>query len=145
MDKKVTYSKVLPIVTGVIFIAVIILCFTMPMADYTQGTVYVTALTASAGCFTGVCVWYMKKAQSENAYKLQMSMYREQAKLELENLEKRLEIERKFNITKEQIDLQRMDSQLDDMTQDSFMDVQNCVDMAKSEADSSVEMSQCLG
>ena len=142
MNKKISYSKILPVITGSIFVFVIVFSLLTPYMTYDLGTVCVTAITASAGCFTGTCVWYMKKAQAENAYKLQMAVYKEQARLELENLEKRFEIKQKFGVSKDDIDMQRMDSQLDDMTLDSFESVKSTVNMAADEANSSIDVSQ---
>ncbi len=144
MDKKVTYSKALPIITGLVFIGVVLYVILNPAADYYTANTHVTAITASAGCFTGVCVWYMKKAQAENAYKLQMELYKEQAGLELENLRQRLAIQREFQIGKDEIDRERIDSQLDDIVQDSFRKARNTVDNAESEAGASAELSQYI-
>lgn len=141
MDKKRTYSKALPIVTGIIFIAVLISSFMATSDSYSASEIYVTAITSSAACFTGSVIWYMKKAQRENVYKLQTELYKTQARLELENLEKRLQLEQKYHVTRDELDRQRMDSQLDDMAQSTLMNAQSFLEEEKTDVNTAPEFS----
>ena len=87
-----TYSKKLPIVTGIIFIFVVIFCLLHP-SNYESATVYVTAITASGGVFAGNVIYYNKKSMVENVAKIDMSCYSKKAKIELDTLERKLQLQ----------------------------------------------------
>lgn len=125
-----TYSKKLPIVTGAIFIFTLIFCL-LSGGDY---TVRMTAITTTASAFTGTIIWYLKKAQVENTYKLDMSSYKEKAKVELDHLENLIRIKKEYEINDTEIDEMYFKSDLDDMTREAFQKIRTNVDTAQADA-----------
>lgn len=131
-DGGLTYSKKLPIITGVIFAFVVVFCLVFGNG-YEMGTVYVTAITVSGGCFTGVLVSYLRKAQAENVYKLDVASYKDKSEVELSQLEKIVELQKKYGITEDDIIEARMKSSLDEMLSEDFQKVRNNIDNAKTD------------
>ena len=142
-DTCLTYSKKLPIITGIIFAFTVVFC--LLFANYEMTTVYVTAITATGGCFTGVLVRYMSKAQAENVYKLDIASYKDKSEVELTQLEKIVELQKKYGITEDDILNARLKSDLDEMLNEDFQKVRNNVDNAKADATRPVEEMEFKG
>lgn len=138
MNKKITYSKLLPIVTGAVFIFTLLYCLLFG-SDYSS-TILVTALTASAGAFTGTCVWYMKKAQSENMYKLKIALFDHEYNNELDYLEKVIVLKQKYNVSDLEINEIKANSIIDDLKDDAFRSINGSIDSLMEDANTPTEM-----
>ena len=104
-NKNVTFSKVLLIVTGLIFVAVGIFVGYI----YTSGKIangYDTAalITVSGTIFASCLCWYSKKSASENHYKLRMSLYKESAEVRYDFNKRMVELMKENDLTQEDID-----------------------------------------
>lgn len=105
------YSKALPIVTCLIFIACLTFGFISQKNNVMDTTFSVTAVTVSGGIFGTTVLWYMKKAQSENNIKLRGFAYEKETQERIKYLEKELELKSKYgeieideNFTQEALD-----------------------------------------
>lgn len=116
MDKRLQYSKILPIVTGLIFIAVLIKGLSIDLDTMTDTAVFVTAITVSGGIFGATLKYYMNKSQAENVYKLKLGLYKEASKEHYKYNEKMYELKYRFKQIKE------FDDELDDIIARNFED-----------------------
>lgn len=141
-DKKFSYSKILPITTGSIFLIVIIFSFIaigFPDDFGNSAAVLGTMLGAAGGVFGSSIIWYMKKAQAENVYKLDLAVFKEKSALELEQYEKILQIKDKYHLTDVEFNQLQYETDLDDMTRDSFQRMQNNVTQSIQDANMTQE------
>lgn len=90
------YSKALPIVTCLIFIACLAFGFYLQKNNVMDTTYAVTAVTVSGGIFGTTVLWYMKKAQSENNIKLRGFAYEKETQERIKYLEKEMELKVKY-------------------------------------------------
>lgn len=78
-DKKIQYSKLLPILS----LAVLCWClYEGYKTDFTQimdVSFYISSITIVGSLTITSWVWYLKKAQAENIYKIKLGLYREVA------------------------------------------------------------------
>ena len=124
------YSKVLPIVTGIIFLG----CLFLPI--YFSGidtSIFVSAIGISGSIFGSSIIFYLKKAQVENTYKIKISLYEKAAEICLNFNVKMTEIKHKYG----EIDGFK---DLDDIMGDSFSDVSQTVNNAMDDASSPVDL-----
>ena len=77
-------------------------------------TVYVTAITISGGIF-GVCLKaYMSKSKAENIYKIQKTMYEDIMNIKLKYNEGMMQLQQRYNLTQDDIDMNEAVSPLND-------------------------------
>lgn len=118
------YSKVLPIVTGIIFLA----CLGLPIYFRDIDTsIFISAIGISGGIFGSSIIFYLKKAQVENTYKIKISLY-----------EKAAEVRLKYN--KEMASINNMQDDMQDIMEDALSDAKQTVDSAMDEAASPIEL-----
>ena len=114
-DKKVTFSKILLIVTGAIFVSVGIFVGYMygsgKIANAYDTTAIVTLITVTGTIFASNLCWYSKKSASENHYKLRMSLYKESADVRYEFNEKMAKLIKDNDLT--QCDIDEIESKSD--------------------------------
>lgn len=131
------YSKLLPILTGMLF--GITLGFSilegLSVTDYSGGsTIFVTALTVSGGVFGSSIIWYMKKAQVENIFKVKSTLYKIISHEQIKYAEEMLRLQEEYNVSKDKIRSLDLDSQLDDLKQSAMMDMNGSIEQAMSDA-----------
>ena len=140
-QKKFTYSKIIVLITGLIFIACIsfsaYLYISEKITSVYDATALVTMITVSGSIFGSNLCWYSKKAASENQYKFRMSLFSDSAKVRLDYNEKMMQLMKKYNLSQEDIDRINESGDLDEMMDTSLQDVVSGLDSAKDEADSS--------
>ena len=122
-EKKFQYSKLLPIITGIIFIGCLYHVFSVNLENYVDLTVMATCVTVSGGIFGSTILGYVKKAQSENNVKLKIELYKTASRERLKYNEQMMILKKKYEFSDEQI-----------------MELENESPMAESEAESPVEM-----
>lgn len=107
------YSKLLPILTGLFF--GVTLGFSilegLSVTDYGGGsTIFVTALTVSGGVFGSSIIWYMKKAQVENVFKVKSTLYKTISEEQIRYAEEMLRLQEEYKVSQDKIRSLDMDS-----------------------------------
>lgn len=105
MDKKnkFTYSKWLPITTGIVFIICLAIGFSVDASNVYDVSIFVTAISVS-GAIWGTCIVnYSKKASSENAYKMKSAFYKEATRERLYFNEQMMILKQKYSMTDEDV------------------------------------------
>lgn len=116
MRDKLQYSKILPIVTGIIFVAVLFKGLNINFETITDTAIFATAITVSGGIFGSTLKHYMNKSQAENVYKLKLGLYKDASKEHYKYNEKMYELKNKYGLVK------TIEDDLDDVILRSFED-----------------------
>lgn len=130
--KKFTFSKLWLVITGIIFIVVIMCTFIISFfqIDVFDTTVYVSAITASGAIFGANLGWYAKKSTYENHYKLRMSMYRDLVNNRLYYNNEMMKLRKRYGLAAEDI------SEIEDSGEiDDIMESESSNDIEKSNSD----------
>lgn len=137
-EKKFTYSKLIVLITAIIFVFCLLLSFyaflTSSVDTAIDTTVLVTAITVSGSIFGSNLCWYSKKAAGENNYKLRISLYQESSKARLEYNEKMMELMQKYNISEEDINNFDADSDIKGMMDNALNDTISNLDENRDDA-----------
>jgi len=139
-DKKVTFSKILLVVTGVIFVAVGIFVAYMygsgKIANAYDTTAIVTLITVTGTIFASNLCWYSKKSASENHYKLRMSLYEESANVRYDFNEKMAKLMKEYKLTQYDVDDIENKSNCDEFMNDALTNTVMELDTLQSMSDS---------
>lgn len=134
------YSRMLPVLTGAVFIYVLWKSFHINIEDFVDASIYVTAITSSAAIWGSSIIWYSKKRLSENAFLLRMQLYKESSKQRLWFNRKMVELMEEYRL--DENDMMRLNEfgEIDDMMNNAMNDVIQVVDTSQSEADQPNEL-----
>lgn len=137
---KHIYSRILPVLTGAVFIYVLWKSFHINIEDFVDASIYVTAITSSAAIWGSSIIWYSKKRLSENAFLLRMQLYKESSKQRLWFNRKMVELMEEYRLNEN--DMMRLNEfgEIDDMMNNAMNDVIQVVDTSQSEADQPNEL-----
>ena len=137
---KHIYSRMLPVLTGAVFIYVLWKSFHINIEDFVDASIYVTAITSSAAIWGSSIIWYSKKRLSENAFLLRMQLYKESSKQRLWFNRKMVELMEEYRL--DENDMMRLNEfgEIDDMMNNAMNDVIQVVDTSQSEADQPNEL-----
>lgn len=138
-EKKLQYSKLLPVISIAIFIACLYKGYTADFSTMIDASFYVTAISLSGGIVGTVFIWYMKKAQSENVVKLKTELYRVASQERLNYNEQMILLKSKYMLSDEELMEIESDSPMDDFESNALSDIESYVNEIQSDADSSVE------
>lgn len=129
------YSRMLPMLTGAVFIYVLWKAFHIHIEDFVDASIYVTAITSSAAIWGSSIIWYSKKRLSENAFLLRMQLYKESSKQRLWFNRKMVELMEEYRL--DENDMMRLNEfgEIDDMMNNAMNDVIQVVDTSQAEAD----------
>lgn len=138
-SKKIQYSKIITLLTFILFCGCIIKCFLVDISTAYDLSVYATIVTSSGAlCLTSV-VWYLKNSQAEKVAKIKADTYRIISEERFKYNEKMLELKSRYKYTEEEIFEIENDSPLDELEQDALNSLNLSVDCAMDEATSSIE------
>lgn len=138
-NKKFQYSKILPLITFVLFCGCVIKCFSVDISTAYDLSVYATIITSSGAlCLTSV-VWYLKNSQAEKVARIKSETYKVISEERFKYNEKMLELNRKYKYTEEEILEIENNSPLDELEQDALNSLNSSIDSAMEEATSSIE------
>lgn len=97
-DKWLQYSKLIVIVSGIVFISILVYCLSVDYSTVLDVSIYSVAITITGGIFGSSIVWYEKKAQVENVAKIQLRHIKEVSKVEFETYEKKVRLQKELGI-----------------------------------------------
>ena len=143
-EKKLTYSKLIVLITAIIFIVCLLLSFyaflTSTVDNAIDTTVLVTSITVSGGIFGSNLCWYSKKAAGENNYKLRMALYKDSTETRLKYNEEMMKIMKKYDISEEDIEKINDSTDIDDMMDNALNDTVSNLDENRDDCSSLNEM-----
>jgi hypothetical protein len=143
-EKKLTYSKLIVLITAIIFIVCLLLSFyaflTSTVDNVIDTTVLVTAITVSGGIFGSNLCWYSKKAAGENNYKLRMALYKDSTETRLKYNEEMMKLMKEYDISEEDIEKINDSTDIDDMMDNALNDTVSNLDENRDDCSSLNEM-----
>lgn len=123
MKNKAQFSKILTILSAVLFIWCLSEGFNTHFGELYDTTVYVTSITVSGGIF-GLCLKsYMSKAKAENIYKVQHGMYEDIMDIKLKYNERMMQLTQQYQMTQSDVDMVDIDSPITEGTNDIINDM----------------------
>lgn len=127
MNNKVQFSKILTILSVILFIWCLFEGFNTHFGEIYDTTVYVTSITVSGGIF-GLCLKsYMSKAKAENIYKVQHGMYEDIMNIKLKYNERMMQLTQEYQMTQSDVDMMDVDSPINDGVNDIMNDMRENV------------------
>jgi membrane protein insertase Oxa1/YidC/SpoIIIJ len=127
MNNKVQFSKILTILSAILFIWCLLEGFNTHFGEVYDTTVYVTSITVSGSIF-GLCLKsYMSKAKAENIYKVQHGMYEDIMNIKLKYNERMMQLTQEYQMTQSDVDMVDMDSPINDGVNDIMNDMRENV------------------
>lgn len=139
-DKGLSYSKILIIITSILFVVCLVVGFKGVKNNVLDTAVYVTAISVSGGiCGTSI-LYYFKKAQAENTMKLRIAIYQAVAKERLKFNESMMILMNEYNMSED--DVYHMESTYSDMDgfmNESIMNLDSSAEMTMQSATSEIE------
>ena len=138
--EKFQYSKLLPIITGIIFVGCLYHVFSINLENYVDLTVMATSITVSGGIFGSTILGYVKKAQSENNVKLKIEMYKVASSERLKYNERMMILKKKYEFSDEQISEIEIESPMNGYENEALSAIQSTINMAECEAETPVEI-----
>jgi hypothetical protein len=138
-SKKIQYSKIITLLTFVLFCGCVIRCFFVDISSAYDLSIYAAIITSSGGlCLTSV-VWYLKNSQAEKVARIKADTYRIISEERYKYNEKMLELKSKYKYTEEDILDIEDDSPLDELENDALNSWNSSIDSSMEEAVSSIE------
>lgn len=127
MKNKVQFSKILTILSFIMFVWTLYCGFSASFNQLYDISVYVTAITVSGGIF-GVCLKsYMSKSKAENIYKVQKTMYEDIMDIKLYYNEEMMKLIQKYNLNQEDINMADNTSYIDNGVDNIVGDMQESI------------------
>lgn len=143
MDKKkkrkIEFSKIITILSIVLFGIVLYKSFTFSATDYMDTAFIVTAITVTGGICGTCIVWMLKKSQSENVIKIRMGMYEDIKRVELDFNEQMLMLKKKYNVTEEDLSDVLNDGNIDDFVNEILQETNSKMIEYDNDANSIIE------
>lgn len=137
--KKIQYSKIITLLTFILFCGCIIRCFTIDISSVYDLSLYVAIVTSSGTVCLTTGVWYMKNSQAEKVANIKADTYRIISEERYKYNKRMLELKSKYRYTDEEIFEIENDSPLDELEQDALDSMNSSIDSAMEEAVSSIE------
>lgn len=138
-NKKIQYSKIITLLTFILFCVCIIRCFTIDISTAYDLSLYVAIVTSTGTVCLTTAVWYMKNSQAEKVARIKSDTYKVISNERYEYNKKMLELKSKYKYTDEEIFEIENDSPLDELEQDALNSMNSSIDSAMDEATSSIE------
>lgn len=127
MKNKVQFSKILTILSFMMFVWTLYCGFSASFNQLYDISVYITAITVSGGIF-GVCLKsYMSKSKAENIYKVQKTMYEDIMDIKLYYNEEMMKLIQKYNLNQEDINMADNTSYIDNGVDNIVGDMQESI------------------
>ena len=137
--KKIQYSKIITLLTFILFCGCIMRCFTIDISSVYDLSLYVAIVTSSGTVCLTTGVWYMKNSQAEKVANIKADTYRIISEERYKYNKRMLELKSKYDYADEEIFDIENDSPLDELEQDALDSMNSSIDSAMEEAVSSIE------
>lgn len=127
-NPKIQYSKILPIISLVLFCAVLVKVMNVDYTNYFDTAVYVSAITVSGGIFGMIVKSYNAKSKAENVSKIQLAMYHDTMKTRLWYNEQMALIKQQYGMTDNDMSEIEADSPIDDISEEQINEMKQTLD-----------------
>jgi hypothetical protein len=127
-EPKFQYSKILPIISLVLFCIVLAKTMCVDYTDYFDTAVYVSAVTVSGGIFGMIVKSYNSKAKAENVSRIQQAMYHDTMKTRLWYNEQMCKIKKEYGLTDSDIQEIEDKSPIDDISEEQVNEMKQTLD-----------------
>lgn len=139
-NKKFQYSKILPLITFILFCGCVIKCFSIDISNVYDLSVYAAIITSSGTlCLTAI-VWYLKNSQAEKVARIKSETYKVISEERFEYNKKMLELKSKYKYDDEEIFGIENNSPLDELEQDALNSMNASIDSIMDESISPIEI-----
>ena len=137
--KGIQYSKILPLISVILFCVCLYMGFTADYSSVVDVSFYVTAITISGSIVAGTFIFYYRKSQQENCVKLKSQMYRIASEERLKYNEKMILLKSRYQLSDDELRELETDSPMDDFEQQALDSINASIEQAQAEADTMVE------
>lgn len=137
--KHFQYSKILPLITFILFCGCIIKCFSIDISNAYDFSLHVAIVTCSGTVCLTTNVWYLKNSQAEKVANIKADTYRIISEERYKYNAKMLKLKSKYKHTEEEIWDIENNSPLDELEQSALDSMNTSIDSAMEEAVSSIE------
>lgn len=138
--KKIQYSKIITLLTFVLFLGCIIRCFLVDISSAYDLSLYIAIITSSGTVCLTTVVWYLKNSQAEKVARIKADTYRIISEERFKYNKRMLELKFKYKYSEEEISEIENDSPLDELEQDALNSMNSSIDSAMDEATSTIEV-----
>lgn len=138
--KKMQYSKLLPMITGIIFVGCLIRGFMQDFSTAMDTTFFVTTISVSGGLFGASLLGYLRKAQLENVQQIKGNVYKLATDERIRFLEETFKLKQKYGVTDQEIEEVELSSPMDEFENDALNSMAVTSDQAMDEASEKVEI-----
>jgi hypothetical protein len=138
-EKKFQYSKMIPVATGLLFCVCLFKAFSIDYSSVLDVSVYASALTISGGLLGSAIIWYMKKSQAENVFKLKIELYKQASREKLHYNEQMIVLKNKYMLSEDEM-MEYDDTTMDGFVDSALSDATDDLDNAMEDATSPVEV-----
>ena len=137
--KKFQYSKILPLITFVLFCGCVIKGFSVDISTAYDLSIYATIITSTGAlCLTAI-VWYLKNSQAEKVARIKSETYKIISEERYKYNKKMLLLKSKYKNSKEDILEIENESPLDELELDAMNSLNASIDSAMEEAVTSID------
>lgn len=140
MKKKLEFSKLITIISIVLFCIVLYSSFHYNFDTYMDTAFLVTAITVTGGICGTCIVWMLKKSQSENLIKIRMGMYKDVKDIQLDFNEKMFELQKKYNVSEEDLYKTSESGNIDEFANDILSETNSEIVERTYDANSNIEI-----
>lgn len=137
--KKIQYSKIITLLTFILFLGCIIKCFLVDISSTYDLSLYIAIITSTGTVCLTTAVWYLKNSQAEKVARIKADTYRIISEERFKYNKRMLELKSKYKYTEEEIFEIENDSPLDELEQAALDSMNSSIDTAMEEATSSIE------
>lgn len=138
--KKIQYSKIITLLTFLLFFGCVIKGFTIDISSAYDLSLYIAMITTSGTVCLTTAVWYMKNSQAEKVANIKADTYRIISEERFKYNKRMLELKSQYRYADEEIFEIENDSPLDELEQDALNSLNVSIDSAMEEAVSSIEI-----
>ena len=139
-DKKLQYSKIITLLTFIVFCGCVVKCFLVDISSAYDLTVYAAIVTTSGMLCATSFVWYLKNSQAEKVAKIKADTYRIISEERFKYNEKMLKLRAEYDYLEEDVLDIEEDSPLDELEQEAMDSLNSSVDNAMEEAIESIDI-----
>ena len=140
-DKKYTFGKIQVVTTTLIYVGVLIACFTLDRSGVTDTAFAATAISVTGTIYAAVLINYYKKSRAENLIKLRVFSVKEISKTQVQTYKSIIQLKRKYGMTDEELDEMKEELYVDDFAKESIEGVDTKLNEMTDDAETITEPS----
>ena len=138
--KHIQYSKTIPVLTGLLFCICLYKAFTVDYSTVLDVSIYASALTISGGLLGSSIIFYLRKSQAENVFKIKIELYKQASREKLYYNEEMIKLKSRYMLSEEEMMELENDSAMDGFVDSALSDVTSTTDNAMDDATTQIEL-----